>query len=93
MKMAIVYICVAKYLVGKIIAAVLYAYMNNVYSCRKIEDCLNQHIHYMWLSGSQYPSFSTINRFRSEHLKEGINSLFTQVVLMLVQLVQITLET
>jgi transposase len=47
----------------------------------------------MWLSESQFPSFSTINRFGSEHLKEGINRLFTQVELMLVQLGQITLET
>ncbi|KAA6344174.1 hypothetical protein EZS27_008189 [termite gut metagenome] len=76
-----------------LLKVVFYAYMNNVYSCRRIEDCLNQNIHYMWLSGSQYPSFSTINRFRSEHLKDRINSLFTQVVLMLVQMGQITLET
>ena len=51
-----------------LLKVVFYAYMNNIYSCRKIEDALKYHIHYMWLSGSQTPSFSTINRFRSEHL-------------------------
>ena len=29
----------------------LYAYLNNIYSSRKIERQLQEHIHYMWLSG------------------------------------------
>ena len=53
-----------------------YAYMNNIYSCRRIEREAAQNIHFMWLSGRQYPSFSTINRFRSERLKKCINSFF-----------------
>ena len=53
---------------------------------------MQENIHYMWLSGSQYPSFSTINRFRSEHFKDGINSLFVQVVDMLVELGYVSLE-
>jgi len=69
-----------------------YAYMNNIYSCRKIEKVMQENIHYMWLSGRQYPSFSTINRFRSEHIKECINSLFVQVVEMLVELGYVSLE-
>jgi len=75
-----------------LLKVVFYAYMNNIYSCRKIEDVLKYHIHYMWLSGSQTPSFSTINRFRSEHMKDCINRLFTQVVTLLVEMGQITLE-
>jgi len=71
---------------------VFYAYMNNLYSCRKIAKALDENVHYMWLSGSQYPSFSTINRFRSEHVKECVNKLFTQVVMMLVEMGQISLE-
>ena len=66
-----------------LLKVVFYAYMNNIYSCRKIEDALKYHIHYMWLSGSQTPSFSTINRFRSEHLKDTVNKLFSQVVSLL----------
>ena len=72
--------------------AILYGYMNNIYSCRKIEDALKYHVHYMWLSGSQTPSFSTINRFRSEHMKDAVNKLFSQVVTLLVDMGQITLE-
>ena len=75
-----------------LLKVVFYAYMNNIYSCRKIEDALKYHIHYMWLSGSQAPSFSTINRFRSEHLKDTVNKLFSQVVSLLVDMGQISLE-
>lgn len=76
-----------------LVKVVFYAYMNNVYSCRKIEKLLQENIHYMWLSGNQYPSYSTINRFRSERLKDCVNALFVQVVLLLVEEGQLTLET
>ena len=75
-----------------LLKVLFYAYLNNIYSCRKIEKVLQENIHYMWLSGSQYPSFSTINRFRSEHVKDCINSLFVQVVEMLVELGYLSLE-
>lgn len=63
---------------------ILYAYMNNIYSCRKIEKLLLRDIHYIWLSGSQKPDFITINRFRNR-LKEEINHVFTELVLILSQ--------
>ena len=44
---------------------ILYAYMNNVYSCRKIEKLLLRDIHFMWLAGNEKPDFITINRFRN----------------------------
>ena len=37
--------------------AILYAYMNNVYSCRKIEQLLLRDIHYIWLAGYEKPVF------------------------------------
>ncbi|MFV0606894.1 MAG: IS1182 family transposase [Niabella sp.] len=70
-----------------------YAYMNNIYSCRKIGRLLQENIHYMWLSGNQTPDFRTINYFRSHHLKDTINQVFTQVVLLLVEMGQISLNT
>ena len=75
-----------------LLKVVFYAYMNNIYSCRKIADILKYHVHYMWLSGQQSPSFSTINRFRSEHMKDCVNSLFVQVVKILVDLGQVSLD-
>ena len=61
---------------------IIYAYMNNIYSCRKIEQLLLRDIHYIWLAGSQKPDFITINRFRNR-VKEEINTVFTQLVLIL----------
>lgn len=78
---------------GMMLKVLFYAYMNNIYSCRKIEKHLLENIHYMWLSGKQTPDFRTINNFRSKHLKDTINQLFTQVVLMLVEMGYISLQT
>jgi len=46
----------------------------------------------MWLSGGQQPDHNTINRFRSCHLKEDIHRIFTQVVLMLVDMGYLSLD-
>jgi hypothetical protein len=56
--------------------------MNNVYSCRKIEKLLLRDLHYIWLAGSEKPDFITVNRFRNR-VKEEINNVFTQLVLIL----------
>lgn len=61
---------------------ILYAYMNNIYSCRKIEKLLYRDVHFMWLSGREKPDFITINRFRNR-VKDEINEVFTQIVLLL----------
>ena len=62
--------------------AVLYAYMNNIYSCRKIEKSLLRDIHFIWLAGYEKPDYRTINRFRNR-VKDEINGIFTQIVLIL----------
>ena len=70
---------------------ILYAYMNNVYSCRRIEKLLLRDIHYIWLAGYEKPDFITINRFRNR-VKNEINNIFTQVVLILSSKGFITLD-
>ena len=65
-----------------LLKVVIYAYMNNNYSCRKIEKLLKRDIHYIWLSGYEKPDFITINRFRNR-LKTEINDIFTQLVMTL----------
>ena len=70
---------------------ILYAYMNNVYSCRRIEKLLLRDIHYIWLAGYEKPDFITINRFRNR-VKGEINNIFTQVVLILSSKGFITLD-
>src|SRR5690606_28458411 len=37
------------------IKVLFYAYLNNIYSCRKIEKALQENIHFMWLSGNSLP--------------------------------------
>jgi len=71
---------------------VLYSYLNNIYSCRKIEQALQDRVSFMWLSGNQTPDHNTINRFRSSHLKNTIHEIFTQVVIMLVDMGYLSLE-
>ena len=64
---------------------ILYAYMNNIYSCRKIEKAVQRDIHYIWLAAQERPDNVTINRFRNR-MKNEINNIFTQVVLLLADL-------
>ncbi len=66
-----------------LLKVLVYSYINNTYSSRKIEAALKENIHYMWLSGMSTPDHNTINRFRSERLKEVLRQVFTQVVLLL----------
>ena len=65
-----------------LLSVVIYAYMNNIYSCRKIEKSLKRDVHFIWLAGYEQPDFITINRFRNR-AKEEINNIFTQLVLLL----------
>ena len=71
--------------------AVIYGYMNNLYSCRKIETALKRDIHFIWLAGYEQPDFNTINRFRNR-VKEEINEVFTQLVVVLAEKGFITLD-
>lgn len=63
----------------------IYAYLSNIYSSRKIEAALKENIHFMWLAGMNKPDHNTINRFRTEKLKGVLKKIFSQVVLLLNQ--------
>ena len=66
-----------------LLKVILYAYLNNIYTSRKIEKAIKENIQYMWLSGQSFPDHNTINNFRGSRLKESIEDIFTQVVLLL----------
>lgn len=66
-----------------LLKVLVYAYINNIYSSRKIEEAVSNHIQYMWLAGMQKPDHNTINRFRSERLQKTLQPIFTQVVMLL----------
>ena len=61
----------------------IFAYLSNVYSSRRIEELLRRDIYFMWLAGMKRPDFRTINYYRGKRLKEGFDAVFTQVVRLL----------
>jgi transposase len=66
-----------------LLKALVYAYINNIYSSRKIEEALQESIYFMWLTGMSKPDHNTINRFRGQRLQKTLQPIFTQVVLLL----------
>ncbi len=67
-----------------LLKVIIYAYISNIYSSRKIESSVQRDIHFMWLSGMQRPDHNTINRFRTNKLKGVLKEVFGQVVLLMV---------
>ena len=57
----------------------LYGYLINIRSSRKIDDMTQTDTAFMYLAAMQKPDFHTICRFRSTHL-EAIKEIFSQVV-------------
>lgn len=68
-----------------LLKVLVYAYLNNTYSSRRIEAAVKENIHFMWLAGMKRPDHHTINRFRGQRLKNHIREVFTQVVLLLME--------
>jgi len=66
-----------------LLKVIIYAYLRNLYSSRKIEQALGENIHFMWLSGQSKPDHNTINDFRGKRLKGHLKKIFNQVVLLL----------
>jgi transposase len=66
-----------------LLKVLVYGYLSNIYSSRKMESAVKENIHFMWLAGMSRPDHHTINRFRSVRLKEHIKQIFTQVVQLL----------
>ena len=71
----------------------VYAYLCNLYSSRKIEQAAAENVHFMWISGMQKPDHNTIARFRSSRLKDVLKEVFSQVVLLLVESGHIDLQS
>lgn len=67
-----------------LLKVLVYGYLTNVYSSRKLEDQVRQNIHFMWLTGMRTPDHHTINRFRSERLSGVLKEIFSQIVRLLV---------
>jgi transposase len=63
---------------------IVFGYLSNLYSSRKIAQALHRDIYFMWLSAMSYPDHNTINRFRSDRLNGVLKEIFSQVVMLLV---------
>ena len=66
-----------------LLKVVLYAYLRNMYSSRKIEEALQENVHFIWLAGGAKPDHNTINDFRGKRLKGELKKIFGQVVMLL----------
>lgn len=59
-----------------LLKVLIYGYLSNIYSSRKMEQALKENIHFMWLSAMSRPDHNTLNRFRSERLKGEVKAIF-----------------
>lgn len=66
-----------------LLKVLVYGYIRNIYSSRKLELAIEEHIHFMWLAGGNTPDHNSINRFRSDRLQGVLKEVFSQVVLSL----------
>lgn len=66
-----------------LLKGIIYCYINNIYSSRKIEEYIKSNIYAVWLCGSCEPDHNTINRFRAEKVAPLLKDVFKQIVLLL----------
>lgn len=71
----------------------VYAYMNDIYTSRKIEEACKRDINFMWLlQGQKVPDHNSIARFRRGRLSGSMEGLFNQLVVKLGELGEIQYE-
>jgi len=75
-----------------LLKVLVYGYLSNIYSSRRLEASLKENIHFMWLSAMSKPDHNTLNRFRSDRLKDVLKTVFGQVVEFLVEAGQVSLK-
>jgi transposase len=66
-----------------LLKVLVYGYVTNIYSSRKLAAACQESIYFMWLSSMSYPDHNTINRFRGVRLKNALRSVFEDVVKLL----------
>lgn len=66
-----------------LLKVLIYGYLTNIYSSRKLAGACRESIYFMWLSAMNHPDHNTINRFRGVRLKAALRKIFEQVVQLL----------
>lgn len=69
-----------------------FAYMQNIYSSRKIEAAVKENVNFMWLAAMQKPDHNTINNFRSKRIQPILKKIFSDIVMVLHQEGQLTIK-
>src|ERR1700678_4604101 len=64
---------------GMMVALLLYAYSQGVYSSRRIARGCEERLDFAAVTGMQHPDFRTISEFRKRHLA-ALSGLFRQVL-------------
>lgn len=62
-----------------------YAYIEKIYTTRRIEKALRENINFMWISGMSTPDHGTIHNFRAKRMKEAVEDVFGSVVEVLIE--------
>lgn len=75
-----------------LVKVLIYCYMTRTYSSRQIAKQCRENVQVMWLTGFQKPDFRTINKFRSEKLKDSIEEIFIATVQLLNKKGYVSLE-
>lgn len=83
---------VSSYHPRMLLKVLVYAYVSNIYSSRKIELACKENIHFMWLAAMNKPDHHTINRFRSERLRHVLREVFSRVVTLLAEAGHLSLK-
>ena len=73
-----------------LLKVLVFGYMSNIYSSRKLEAACRESIYFIgaarrFLSSMSFPDHNTINRFRGVRLKDTFRTIFEQVVSLLAQ--------
>lgn len=71
----------------------VYSYLCNIFSSRRMEAALKENVHFMWLGGMQKPDHNTLNRFRGKRLSGVIKPIFGKVVELLVKSGHVSLKS
>jgi transposase len=71
---------------------IIYAYTQRIYSSRQIAKAVRENIPFMWLAGRQRPNFRTLNRFRSQRMRDVLETVFTAILQFLADEKYISLE-
>lgn len=68
-----------------LLKVLVYGYVTNTYSSRKLAAACRESVYLMWLSSMSYPDHNTINRFRGVRLKHALRDVFEDVVKLLAE--------